>query len=101
MKDVEINKCDSCDKSFTRSGHLKRHIKTLHEGKTNVRCDSCEEYFTESGSLKKHIKTIHEGQRNYKCDSCGKYFTISRQYMKDKKITNVILVGNHSLNQEA
>ena len=70
-------KCNSCGKSFTRSGSLNLHIKTVHEGQRSYKCDSCGKSFTESGSLKQHIKTLHEGQRNYKCDSCGKYFSAS------------------------
>ena len=46
-----------------------------------------------------HIQTIHEKQRNYTCDSCGKSFTQSGslkkqtgQFMRNKEITNVILM---------
>ena len=35
-----------------------------YEGQRNYKCDSCEKSFTQSGSLKRHIKTIHEGQKN-------------------------------------
>ena len=53
--------CNSCEKSFTQSGHLKRHIKGLHEGQRNCKCDSCGKSYTQSGHLKLHIKTLHEG----------------------------------------
>ena len=69
-------KCNSCKKCFTLHGNLKRHIKAIHEDQ-NYKCDSCGKSFTESGTLKSHIKIVHEGQRNYKCNSCEKYFTLS------------------------
>ena len=63
-----------CGKSFSKSGSLKYHIKTIHEGQRDHKCDSCGKSFATSGNLKKHIKTLHEGQR-FKCDFCKKYFT--------------------------
>ena len=57
-------KCDSCGKSFTSAHWLKNHVNILHEGQRNYKCDSCEKSFTQSGSLNNHIKTLHEEQRN-------------------------------------
>ena len=56
--------CDSCGKSFSEKGKLKRHIHTVHEGHKDYKCESCEKYFTEAGSLKKHIHRIHKGHKN-------------------------------------
>ena len=67
-------KCSRCDKTFTTSFNMKKHIKTIHEGQRNYKCDSCGKSYKESGSLNFHIKTIHEGQRKYKCDSCEQPF---------------------------
>ena len=49
---------------FVKSVHLNTHIKILHEGKRNYKCDSCGKSVTRLGSLKKHIKQIHEAQRS-------------------------------------
>ena len=64
----EDHKCESCGKAFSRSDHLKRHIKTIHEGHRNYKCNSCGKSFTQSDHLKYHIKKIHEEQR-HQCDS--------------------------------
>ena len=80
--------CNICNrKSFKTSNHLKKHIKTIHEGRKDFKCDSCGKSFTAAGSLKIHINTIHEGHKDFKCDSCGKSFTIA-SYL-DKHINKV------------
>ena len=65
-------KCNYFEKLFT---HVRRHIKTVHEGCNDFKCESCEKSFTQADSLRGHIKSIHEGQKDFKCDSCGKLFT--------------------------
>ena len=50
------------EKLFTCSGHMRRHIKTVHEGCKDFKCESCEKLFTQADSLRGHIKSIHEFQ---------------------------------------
>lgn len=90
------HKCDSCGKTFTEAGVIKRHIRTIHEGQKNYKCDSCGKSFTGSQCLKIHIITIHEGQRNYKCDSCGKDFAQSGDLKKHIKRIHDIGGKEHS-----
>ena len=72
---MDLNhECNICGKSFTTSGALKLHIKTLHEGKHKYKCDSCGKFFTTSGNLTNHIKAIHDAKRNFKCDLCKNSF---------------------------
>ena len=33
---------------------------------TDLKCESCGKSFSQAGDLKKHIHTIHEGHKNYK-----------------------------------
>ena len=60
IPEENFKKCDSCGKPFTKSGDLKKHIKTIHEGQRNYKCDFCGKSFTQSGRLKRHIKALHE-----------------------------------------
>ena len=59
MKYITKYKCNYCAKSYTESGNLKRHIKTVHLGQSNYKCDSLGKSFTTSEYLKTYIKTIH------------------------------------------
>ena len=98
------HKCDSCGKSFFEAGSLKEHINSVHNGQKDYKCDSCGKAFFEAGSLKIHINSVHHGQKDHKCDSCGKSFSqawILTQFIMVKKITTVIHVERHFLQQEA
>ena len=68
-------KCESCGKSFSKEGNLKRHIHTVHEVDKDFKCGSCGKSFSVTSNLKKHIHTVHEGNKDYKCESCGKTYT--------------------------
>ena len=69
-------KCESCGKSFSHAGHLKKHIVTVHEGHKDYKCESCGKSFSQTEHLKTHIKTVHEGHKDYKCESCGKSLSL-------------------------
>ena len=49
-----------------------KQAKMVHEGQ---KCKSCDKSFSKAGHLKLHINTIHKGQKNYKCHSCSKSFS--------------------------
>ena len=97
-------KCEICEKSFSTKGSKKLHITAVH-GEVNIfACNVCSKTFREKKNLTSHIKNLHnEGPKKHKCESCEKSFThggglkYQRHFMKYKEITNVILVGNHSL----
>ena len=74
---IHKRQCYHCSKSFTRTSHFKRHIRTIHEGQKDYKCESCAKSFSQAGTLKTHIRTIHKGHKDYKCESCAKSFSKS------------------------
>ena len=54
--------CTHCDYKATKNGHLKTHIKSVHEGK-KFPCQHCEYKATFKVSLQTHIKSVHEAMR--------------------------------------
>jgi len=75
--------CRRCNKHFTQTGSLLRHIKTVHEG-IKFSCDSCDQTFTQKGTLNTHIKTVHEGMK-FPCDLCDHTFTQKASLYTHKK----------------
>ena len=68
--------CKTYGKLFSQAGHLKTHIKTVHESHKDHKCESCSKSFSQAGHLKRHIQSIHDGLKNYKCSFCGKFLTL-------------------------
>ena len=46
-------KCKDCEKTFTQSGTLNRHVKAVHEG-VRYQCLKCEYSAAHKQSLKQH-----------------------------------------------
>ena len=53
---------DPCEKTFSSSGDLKKHIKAVHNGQKNHKCDLCGKSFSRAHYLKIHIDSVHNGQ---------------------------------------
>ena len=67
-----IFKCEKCDKQFTATSSLKRHMQ-LHTGHFRFYCDICRKGFNESTNFSAHQRG-HEGKR-YKCEYCDKSYS--------------------------
>ena len=71
------HECDVCEKCFTQSGSLKRHMR-IHTNEKPYECDVCEKCFRQAGTLKDHMR-IHANEKPYECDVCEKCFRTSGQ----------------------
>ena len=40
------------------------------ERNEDFKCETCKKSFSSAGNLKKHIHIIHQGHKDYKCESC-------------------------------
>lgn len=72
------HECDTCGKSFKKSGHLKVHTR-LHTAVKPFKCDVCLQAFTSKCDLTRHIR-IHTGETPYQCHICEMEFSLRRQY---------------------
>ena len=60
--------CEQCDNKYSRSSHLRRHIKSKHD-LFKYSCDHCDYQTGVQYHLKSHIEELHEGIK-YVCDLC-------------------------------
>ena len=55
-------KCDSCEKSFSMTMDLNKHIKVVHyriKSQEVHICDFCGSVMKQASSLKTHVKKFH------------------------------------------
>ncbi|GAB1603198.1 zinc finger 236-like [Argonauta hians] len=88
--------CTVCNRVFTNSTSLKKHMKT-HSGEKPFECDVCKKCFQEPSNLKRH-KIIHSGERPFKCKVCEKAFsqsyTLTRHMRTHKPKTELVETVN-------
>jgi len=53
-----LHKCEICDKIFYHKRHLNDHVISLHEKRKDYECSECQKSFSLTGNLKAHCKTI-------------------------------------------
>lgn len=61
-----IFECESCGKSLSSKGNLKKH-KVLHQKEKPFSCDICKSTYNQVRDLKNHIMKAHTGERPHKC----------------------------------
>ena len=91
-KSVEGHECDKCNKKFTASRDLKKHIDIVHFNKKEMYKKECPICHTRVQQLKTHIRFIHrnEGKSceyNNVCPKCDK--TFSNDYKVKRHIQTV------------
>ena len=68
--------CKYCDKFFTLTSNLNRHVKQVHISTHNFQCAVCEHWFKTIPNLYRHVKFVHLYLKELKlhCPKCNKGF---------------------------
>ncbi|KAG8177501.1 hypothetical protein JTE90_012566 [Oedothorax gibbosus] len=74
-KGIKLNACHICNKQFTSTTKVKRHLQT-HTNDRKYGCHDCGKRFTQFAHLKRHRALMHtvRSQRLNKCMYCPKLY---------------------------
>ena len=66
-----MEKCDSCQKSFTSRSGMLRHVREIHQKNNQHTCSQCSQTFSKKYNLVRHHKTCKEKQTSRSSSSAS------------------------------
>ena len=70
----------NCDKTYSTSNNLNRHIQSFHQQLKPFPCPICPKRFVAKANLRDHLY-IHSGEKPFECPDCNERFRQSSQLL--------------------
>lgn len=87
MSTEKKNRCGLCDKTFSRTFSLTRHMQG-HTGERPNKCEKCSYACIQKSDLKRHMAT-HSLDFNHECSKCDKKFK-TRKNLQAHQMTHIM-----------
>ena len=55
--------CPQCDAAFGEAGHLRTHVRVVHEQRRDHACPHCDAAFGVAKDMRRHVRTVHEQRK--------------------------------------
>ncbi len=75
--DRKTNYCVMCEKRFSNSWTLKRHMR-VHQGDMPYSCPVCGKGFMDNWNLQNHVNVTHNKKKDFKCPLCNAAYGYKR-----------------------
>ena len=75
LRKQEVNLCTICNKTFSFTHDLLRHIAAVHEEIKPYECTLCDKLFASKSNLNGHINAVHKKLKPFSCTLCEKSFS--------------------------
>jgi len=74
--------CRICNRSFTRTTHLRRHERAIHERAAGFSCQHCGRQFSQRANLTRHVRVVHQREKAWTCETCGLGFSFKQNMVR-------------------
>ena len=80
-----MEKCNLCNKLFSKKSNLRKHVKSVHE-KIKFKCEICNKELSRKGDLRRHKLSVHSKSIELKCTVCEKKFSRKDYLLAHKNV---------------
>ena len=86
QKGIKPYKCDSCDATFARKAHMRRHNESIHQGirRKPLNCDNCEFVCYKKATMENH----QEQEKHFKIEKIVEHGVLVVQISSKRPLKN-------------
>ena len=87
-------KCKHCEKTYFKSGDLRRHLEITHLRKIRYHCDQCDFKTHALATYNAHVRVVHKKIKRFGCTLCDHKFVARRDVVKHMRLKHGVITAN-------